>query len=134
MAKDYTANIATAQRLITKFGRSITLVQFNDTETDSSKPWDGVNPTDPRATPDSTLVLDAVFIFPTGLLNLGLSTLQANLFARAEQIAIIAPGAAVATEGFNEIIDTDSTRWTIMETQTLKPGSDVVLGYLGLKR
>ena len=134
MAKDYTANIATAQRLITKFGRAITLVQFNDTVTDSAKPWDGTNPTDPRATPDSTLAIDAVFVFPTGLLQLGLGTIQADLLARADQFAILSPGAAVDVSGFNEIIDTDGSRWTIQMTATLQPANDVVLSYLGLKR
>jgi hypothetical protein len=134
VAKDYTANITTAQRLITKFGRSITLVQLNDTVTDSAKPWDGVNPTNPRTTPDSTLILDAVFVFPTGLLNLGLGAAQQDMLARSTQIAIVSAGAAVDLSDYSEIIDTDGTTWTIGTVEMLRPASDTVLGYLGVRR
>ena len=133
MAKDYSTNIATAQALITQFGRSITLVQFNDTITDSDKPWDGVNPTDPRGTPDATLVLDAVFVFPTGLLKLGLGSEEERLLKRYEQICIIAPGAANDPRDYQEIID-GSDRWKIEMVQVLKPANDIVLAYLGLKK
>lgn len=132
MAKDYSGNIATAQRLITKFGRAITLVQFNDTETDIAKPWEGN--TAPRTVPDATLAIDAVFVFPTGLLNLGLGADQRSLLARSEQICILSPGATADISIYQEIIDTDLSRWTIQTTEQLKPANDTVLAYLGLRR
>jgi len=123
--------IATAQRLITENGRSVTFVQFDSTPTDGAKPWLG--PTDPRTTPDSTLTVDAVFVSPAGAASLGLKAETSDLLKRSEQIMVVSPGAAVDLRIFNEVTD-DSTQWKIVGVQTLKPGSSVMLSYVGVRR
>lgn len=123
--------IATAQRLITENGRSVTFVEFNSTPGDASKPWDA--PTNPRTDPDSTLVLDAVFVSPTGAASLGFKAETSDLVKRSEQIMIVSPGAAIDLTIFQEIID-GSDRWKIVGVETLKPGNSVILNYVGVKR
>jgi len=129
---DIPALITTTQRLITENGRSVTLVEFNSTLADSAKPWQGA--ADPRVTPDSTLVVDAVFVEPQSALRLGLIYLTEDMLKRAEQIMLISPGAALDLSEFNEVIDTDLSIWKIIDNRVLKPGSSVVLNYLTVTR
>ena len=129
---DYTKLITTTQRLISASGRSVTLVEFDSTLADPNKPWNGA--TDPRTAPDSTLDVDAVFVEPQSALRLGLLFLTDDLLKRAEQIMLISPGAAVDLSIFNEVIDSDSSRWKIIDSRILKPGDDVVLTYLTVIR
>lgn len=35
---------------------------------------------------------------------------------------------------YNELIDSDSTRWRIEKVQTLKPGNVTLLHFVGVKR
>ena len=46
MAFDYARSQATATRLISKFGRSLTLTKKGSTASDPSKPWEGGTATD----------------------------------------------------------------------------------------
>ncbi len=132
MAKDYTRNIATAQRLITKFGRAVTLVAFDEAPADVSKPWQGA--ADARAT-GTTVALDAAFVQPGGdALELGFSTEIVDLMKRSEQLLIVSLGATADLTIYEEVIDTDLSRWKITGIQTLKPGTDVILGFIGVKR
>ena len=123
--------IATAQRLITENGRSVTFVEFDSTPGDVAKPWGG--PADPRSNPDSTLTVDAVFVNPSGAASLGLSTETSDLVKRSEQILIVSPGASADLTIYQEIID-GSDRWKIMGIETLKPGASVMINYVGVKR
>ena len=128
---DFTEIITVAQELITENGRSITLVAFNSTPQDPARPWLG--PTDPRAKPDSTLTLDAVFVHPSSATALGLSQSGFDLLKTAEQIAIASPGATADLSVFQEVID-GTTRWKIEKIETLRPGREVVLAFIAVKR
>ena len=123
--------IATAQRLITENGREVTFVQFDSTPGDANKPWNG--PTDPRAAPDSTLVLDAVFVAAGAAGGLGLSETVSDLLKRSDQIMIISPGASADMSIYQEVID-GGERWKVVGVETLKPGSSVLINYVGVKR
>lgn len=129
---DDAALIALAQRLITASGRAVTLVEFNSTLADANKPWEGA--ADPRVTPDSTLVVDAVFVEPQSALRLGLIYLTDDMIKRAEQIMLISPGASDNLSSYQEVIDEDLSRWKIIDNRVLKPGSSVILNYLTVER
>lgn len=129
---DYAGIITTAQTLITANGRSVTFVAFDTTEADSSKPWNG--PADPRSSPDATLALDAVFVPPGGVADLGRVDEVDDLLKRAEQVLICSPGAAVDLTAYQEVLDSDNTRWKITGVKTLKPGGSIVLNYVGVRR
>jgi hypothetical protein len=133
VAKDYSTTIATAQRLITKFGRAITLVEFDTTLADSAKPWDG--PADARTAPDSTLALDAVMVQPGGSSQqLGFQVFNEDLVARMNGLFIVSPGAAADLALYQEVIDLDLVRYKIIATEVLRPGPDVIVGFIGVSR
>jgi len=133
VAKDYSTTIATAQRLITKFGRSVTLVEFDTTLADSAKPWDG--PADARTAPDSTLVLDAVSVQPGGSSQqLGFSVFSDDLISRLAAIFIVSPGASADLSTYQELLDTDGVRYKIDAVEVLKPGPDVIVGFIGVSK
>lgn len=129
---DLTPLIATAQRLITENGRAVTLVQFNTTPSNSDKPWLG--PADPRSSPDSTLAVDAVFVNPGETFSLGASFKVSDLMKRSEQIMLVSPGASADMSLYNEVIDTDGSKWKIDQIEVLKPGTSVALVYVGVSR
>ena len=133
-AIDYNAMAAVAEQLIDENGREITIFRFDQTFTDSAKPWKG--PTDPRGTPDETATLNAVFVPISGAASLGMKTLDQDLLKRTEQVCLIAPGVTsvpfdLATA--NEIID-GGVNSKVTFVETLKPGDTVLLYYVGVSR
>ena len=122
--------IATAQRLITENGRPVTFIRQDQTLSDAAQPWLG--PADPRATPDATLVVDAVFVEPSAAVKLGISTEQSDLIMNSEQIMILAAGGTDLLQ-FQEVLDA-GVYWKITTIETLKPGATIVLSFVGVKR
>jgi hypothetical protein len=61
---------------------------------------------------------------------------QEDLFSGAEQVLLFAPGKGGPTDimEYNEIIDTDGSRWTITKVDTLAPSTEVLLYSIGVKR
>lgn len=127
---DYVKLQATAARLLAKNGRSITFIAHNVTPGNAAKPWDG--PADARATPASTSVQNAVMVEPSSDTQLGLTSMQSDLFKRSEKIFIVSAGTT-DLEQFQEILD-NGVYWKIDVIQTLQPGSTVVLSFVGVKR
>ena len=123
--------IATAQRLITENGRSVTFVAYDSVSADPTKPWEG--PDDPRTTPVASDAFDAVFVEPSGTKGLGASLAVEDLAKRSEKIMIVAAGAQVDLSIYNEVID-ESVTYKIEGIETLRPGSLTVLAFVGLKR
>lgn len=122
--------IATAQRLITENGRSVTFVRQDQTLSDAAQPWLG--PANPRTTPNATLVVDAVFVDPSGAVKLGLSSEQSDLIMNSDQILIVSAGATNLLQ-FQEVLD-EGVYWKITTIETLRPGATTVLSFVGVKR
>lgn len=123
--------IETAQRLIKKDGRAISLVRFNETPQNEAQPWLG--PSDPRSG-ETKLAVDAVFVPPGSVgLRLGLAITSEDLLKNSEQIAITSPGATVDLAVYQEIED-GATRWKITNAEVLKPGNAVLLAFIGVAR
>lgn len=127
---DFVRLLATAQRLITANGRSVTFIRHDQTDPDAAKPWEA--PVDPRATPDATLVVDVVQVNLADATKLGMTTEQSDLFTKSEKILIVAAGATDLLQ-FQEVLD-DSTYWKITTIETLQPGSTIVLSFVGIRR
>lgn len=127
---DYVALAATAQRLIQENGRSISLISFNATAADANKPWRGA--TDPRVSPSASLTLYGCFVEPSSAIRLGMSTETSDLLKRSTQIVMVASTADLSS--YNEIIDSDTTRWKIEGMEKLKPGETTLLYFIGVKR
>lgn len=130
MAFDYTSIAATAKSLVAQFGRTVTFVELGDVPADPAKPYLGS--ASPRGAPKQTLALPAVFVEPSSLQALGRGDVSDDFLKRSTQIALVF--SATALEPFDEIIDTDTSRWKIQDLSRLKPGAVDLLWFVGLKR
>lgn len=127
---DYAGKLAVARRLITKFGRSVTLVQLDATPSNAAEPWKGNS--DVRGTPIATLTVNGVFVEPESLERLGKQRQSNDFVKSAEQVVIIAHDEPLGK--FDELIDSDGSRWTVHNIQELGPGDSILLHYLRVQR
>lgn len=130
MAFDYSNILATAQRLVTDFGRAITAERFDQNSSDANQPW--IGPTNSSASPDATETTTGVSVSPSGADKLGIAVKDDDLMKRIESFYIVAHKSQ-ALETFNEIID-GSERYKIVHVEKLQPGSTVLLYFIGVER
>jgi hypothetical protein len=128
MAYDYSADVAFATEMVAEYGRLITLTKEVQ-EVDSADPLGA-----PVADPEEVAGIRAVFVYPSGLVNLGLSVRSRELMKESEQIAIIAADGTNAFDQFTGAIDSDGSVWAVNATEVFKPGDTTLLYYLGMKR
>lgn len=129
--KNYAAIAASAQARVERFGRLITFVKLSAGPTDPTKPWKGV--TDPRAIePEESLEIYGVFVEPESLERLGKQRSSADFIKSAEQVIIVATTQDLGK--FDEVIDTDGSRWKIDNLQSLTPGDTTLLHYVRVQR
>jgi len=125
---DWQSKRDTADRLIKKYGREITLVKDGSTA-------DPANPLGANTTPVLTPNVAAVFVSPGGDTSLGaLFTLPGGLFREAEQVAIILPSLTVDFREYTRVLESDGTYWKLFEYDELKPATVPIVAYLGLRR
>lgn len=132
--KDYTKPLATARRLVEKFGKLVTFIELGDTPTDTDKPWEGQ--TDKKSDPKQTQALNAVFVEPESSTKLGIENMNDDLMTRTDKILIVEPNAAgdIKLEQFNQVIDTDDSTWNILFVRTLRPADVTLLFFVGVAR
>lgn len=129
MAFDYSEVAATAQELVTEFGKAVTLRRLNATPPNPAEPW--LPPVDPRVGA-ATLAVSAVFVEPSSLQNLGGPNAQlVDWLKRAQQIAIIAHPDDLSS--FSELVD-GADVWRVVGVSTLNPGGTRLLHYVGVSR
>lgn len=114
MAADFEA---LAKKLIDVNGRTISIINLNETPPDPNKPWRG------QADPTSgqTAVTGKGAFVPLGGSDLG------HRFSESDpddQVCLFpaADDQGFPLEDFDEILD-NTTRWQIKETQVLQPGN-----------
>lgn len=128
MAYDYSDDIAFAVEMVAEYGRPITLTKV-------ARDVDAANPLGTPAAVDTVVAdIPAVFVYPSGLVNLGLSVKSRELMKQSEQIAIIAADGANSFDQFTTITDQDGSEWAVMRCEVFKPGPVPVLYYLGVNR
>lgn len=123
-----------AKTAIEAEGRAITLVQLATTPADTAKPWRGN--AGPRTTPLASMASYGLFVQPSSSTALGYRIATPELLKRADQVCIIGAGSDWTgdIEDFDEIIDTDNSRWKIVHTEKLQPSEFPILFYLWLQR
>lgn len=129
---DYAKLAQTAERLIEKTGRPITLVKFSKEPEDPSKPWRA-----PTARVDAQEVeATGTFVPLSSRTFLGIEDSMPQDVNRGEQICLVAGLADdESLLNFNEIIDSaDDTRWKIVRPQVLQPGATRLLYAFEVKR
>jgi len=129
---DYVKLAATAERLVTKNGRTVTLVRTGEVPVDVDKPWLGN-----VAAGETTLVVPAVQLLPNAVRIFGLSALGeasrlSELISNSEIVYILFQGE-VDLKPFTFVRD-GGIDYQIEATQSLKPANTTVLGFVGVRR
>lgn len=127
---DYVKLAATAERLIAKSGRAITLVKFDRTVETPTKPWRGAE--EPRGSNATETPTVGVFVEPSSATKLGMSAEVTDLLKRSQQMIMLS--TQVDISAYNEVVDSDSTRWKIIGMEKLRPGETTLLYFVGVKR
>lgn len=122
MAYDYSRAVALAHKMIYKFGRSITLRQFDDAGADS------VNPPVKAA-----VNAMAAFVEPSSLTRLGMRAVARDLFKDCSEIALVAPPMTGDDLRNFHVIDDDAKTSKIVVVDLFKPGDTAVLYFVGVK-
>lgn len=128
-AFDYSRPLATAQRLIERFGRRVTLQGVSDGPSDPNNPLGS-----PAAAPAPVAGIPATFVQPSSLNTLGFGARITELFADATQVAIIAPVSGIDLDEVRFLIDNDGTKWKVTYIEKLKPGETTILYFIGVAR
>ena len=127
---NYTRIYNVGLKLVTKFGRQITLQQLDPGPTNAAQPWKGT--ATPRGSPIDSLQVMGAFVEPESLERLGKQR-QSNEFVKsAEQVIIVIYDGSLGN--FDEVLDADGSQWTIHNIQELGPGDKILLHYLRVQR
>jgi hypothetical protein len=118
--------VALAQRLLTKHGRTVTLIELNDV---GALPWEG--PANPTAAPKRSLQIAGCFVEPDSLQRLGLGVRIEDLVQRSKRI-FLSPGP-LALDAYNQVLD-EGQYFTITGMETLRPGVTTILHFVGTDR
>ena len=108
---------ALAKKLIDANGRTVSIIQLNDTPPNPAQPWRGV--ADP--TSGQTAVTGKGVFVQLGGSNLGINFRESD----PDDQVLMFPAAddqGFPLEDFDEVLD-NTERWKIKETQVLKPGN-----------
>ena len=135
MTYDYSRAVRLADRLITRFGRSVSLIKPTVTLAQPSRPWKG--PIVDEDFPETIDEFKAVVTTPNQVRIFQLSALGdastfENLVRFSERLYILFPGEAIVPE-YTHVLD-EGVRYGITGTQVLRPGSLNVVAYLGARR
>lgn len=124
----YTEDIATALELIDEFGRDITVQKLDTSASEPSKPWEGQG----SQTVVDSQVARGVFVPPSGS-GFGRNLISDANLQRVKQVCLIGQ-TEKDIEFFNAILDSDGSMWLIEFVQVLKPGDEIVMYAVGVKR
>jgi len=122
-----------AKRLVEANGRAVTLVRYKQTPGTPSQPWKG--PGSPTAAPDASVSVKAVIVSVASAQALGISVPDDDTLKRTSQIAIVAPGSALAEDlaTMNELVD-GGVRYSVSFVEKLRPAATTLLYFIGVAR
>lgn len=131
--KDYGPNIATALRLITKFGQDVVYYEYEQTPDDATKPWDG--PSDPI--PSSGVTLQTAFVPPAKVRAFGITTLATDADIQGfvnfyEKIGIVAPEGNDMTRFSGALINGE--QYGMDRLAELNPAGTPIVSFAGFRR
>jgi hypothetical protein len=128
---NYANVLRTGQRLVTKFGRSVTFVQLDAGPDNAAQPWKGTATV--RTAPIAELTVNGVFVEPESLERLGLQVIANEFVKSTEQVVIIVTDQSL--KQYDELVDShDGARYKIANIQQLNPGDKIVLHYVRIQR
>lgn len=127
MAYDYAPAVAFAKRMIARYGRTVALRAASEGPADPNRPLAG-----PAPAPAPVTGIPAAFVEPSSLQSLGMTIGLASLFLTYTKIAIIAPGDIYFGKMQFLIDSDDNIEYKIDRISEFKPGSTILLYYMGL--
>jgi len=126
---DYVKLAATALRLVTNNGKSITIAKLGTTPSDVAKPWRG--PADQRSPYADSETVMAVEV---PLAGLGKMISKSDIPDGVKDFYLVAPGLTTpALNDFDELVD-GSTTYRIVSVNVLKPADVVLLYAIGVQK
>ena len=130
---DYTELLSTSKELIKTFGKIITLLKYNQTPTDSDKPWAGnILPT---TTPSFSFNLYGVLIPISSKTSLGALSSNTDLSYNRNNTYIVEPSEQTPDILQDATILIDSgIEYKIKSIDKLKPANTVLLYYVEVSR
>lgn len=131
MAKDWSSTVSLVNRLLTKFGRSITLLKDDRQPDNPAEEWEGPPEWD-DATASTSDKLDDVKAVFVGVSESEFADITDGLIRRGKDGFLIA-GDAGDLSGFNRVDDSGSL-WSISRLTPLKPGDTVLLWGVEVER
>jgi hypothetical protein len=124
---DYSEDVQFARESIEEYGRDIRFYAASETV-------DPANPLGSPAAPANSDTVKAVFVYPTGLTNLGFTASVRELFKTCEQIALIGSHDTINYEAQTHVVDFDNSVWKIVRIEKFQPGAVPLLYYIGVTR
>lgn len=125
---DYTRAIASALRMITKYGQSVTLVKFADTTPDSSQPWRTGAPT------ESTQTVFGVFQNYDLVSRGGSRHIQGELILAGDKKFLIAASGLTNPPTPKGEIRVSSIIWKIVSVEELAPSGTPIMYSLQVRQ
>lgn len=123
---DYVKLAATANRLVTKSGKSITVRKLNSAPADPTKPWRGA--VDPRSPAADTQVVAAVEVAESGI---GKLINKKDIPDTVDKFYIAAPGLSTPDlDDFDEVND-GGVDARIVLMKALRPAGTVLIYVIG---
>ena len=122
MSKDWTKTVALADRMITNFGRTITLAKLATTPATTGEPWQAA--TTPPALGALVDQRECKGVATGRLQSLGEDFLKGL-------DNVIAVAGNFDPKGYDVIVDGES-RWRVVRIETLKPGDVAILHFFGV--
>ncbi|QZA70455.1 head-to-tail stopper [Erwinia phage AH03] len=121
----YDRQIATAKRLIKKYGSPVTFRQVRDAVSDPAKPWDDL----PAVTIDKTV--DAVFVDDSSTLQQVFAAYLSGTVIPDGQVTVFLPDFGLQPSN-KDVIIKDGVEYRIAKVGTLKPADQIIMHSLGV--
>lgn len=124
MSFDYTGLLSTADDLITRFGRTVTLKRPSQTPDDPAKPW-AKRQDDATATDDISVSTIGVFLDPKrGNRVLSSSARPTSEVSEKEARLLLTADSDFPSDVGPDwyVIDDDGTRWDLLDIKPIRPG------------
>lgn len=127
---DYEPLVTDVRELLDSFGRTATFNKLNNVPPDSATPWRSTD--NPRNEIVESLSVSIVPVEPSALDDLGRDDMTQDFIKRSQQILFVSTDTDLRQ--FDEMVDSDGSRWRITYLTELRPGSRSMLYFVGISK
>lgn len=131
MSFDYGPIIATANRLITRYGRAVQFIAQDNSAADPSKPWSSTT------TLGSEITVRAIAVPPASVRKFGLTSLadgtDKDSLLDFGEVTLIIANEGNDLSGYSNVRDLGQI-YSVLALQQLRPANDLIISYATLRR